>query len=51
MRHVPPPKVVISKAAAKKPEPAPQRTLRDRGALKPAVRFEDEFDGLGSKKS
>ena len=46
-----PPKVVIPKAAAKKPEPAPQQTLRNRGALKPAVRFEDEFDGLGSKKS
>ena len=35
------PEVVILKAAAKKPEPAPSRTLRDRGALKSAVRFED----------
>ena len=29
---------------------APQQKLRDRGELKPAVRFEDEFDGFGSKK-
>ena len=43
--------VVIPKRAAKEPEPAPQQMLRDRGALKPAVRFEDEFDGLGSKRS
>ena len=45
------PEVVIPKAAAKHPEPAPQQTLRDRGALKPAVRFKDEFDGFESKKS
>ena len=45
------PEVVNPTAAAKKPEPAPQRTLRDRGMLKPAVRFKDEIDGLGSKKS
>ena len=44
------PEVVISKAAAKKPEPAPQQPLQDRDALKFAVRFQDEFDGLGSKK-
>ena len=25
--------------------------LRDRGTLKPAIRFKDEFAGLGSKKS
>ena len=43
--------VVIPKRAATEPEPAPQQTLRDRGELKPAVRFKDEFDGLGSKKS
>ena len=30
------PEVVIPKAASKKPEPAPQRTLRDRETLKPA---------------
>ena len=49
--EVPQPKVVIPKAAATKPELAPQQTLRNRSALKSAVRFEDEFDGLGSKKS
>ena len=49
--EVPPPKVVIPKTEAKKPEQAPQQTLRDRGALKPAVRFDDEFDELGLKKS
>ena len=49
--QVPKPEVAIPKVAAKKPESAPQRTLRDPGALKPAVRFEDEFDGLGSKKT
>ena len=43
--------VVIPKAAANKSEPAPQQTLRDRGTLKPAVRFENEFAGLKSKKS
>ena len=45
------PEVVILKTASQKPEPAPQRTLRDRGALKPSVRFEDEFYRLGSMKS
>ena len=44
--QLPSPIIIIPKAAAKKPETAPQRTLRDRGTLKPAVRFEDEFAGF-----
>ena len=40
---------VIPKAATTKAGHAPLLTHRDRAALKPAVRFEDEFDGLGSK--
>ena len=34
------PEVVIPKAAAKKLEPAPKRTLRDRGTERSSVRFE-----------
>ena len=45
------PVVVISKAAPKKPKPPHQRTLRNYERFKLAVRFKNEFEGLGSKKS